>query len=409
LVALKDFKTAYSLAESIGYPTTVGIHALFSICDILIVTGKPLSALTHAQEAHRYAEHMGDIYLQAWSFSLQGRCHTLLANYWHAQLLLQKASHILATLGQQQSRLQLAILNWRGEIHLLKSEYLQSRKLQVAIASSSRPTSYSAILANLNMAFIDIATGAESKNICQSLDMAQSNLKAVYGYQGTHLCLTADLAAAELWLRDGTLGTANARFGKCFSSSQDSELSLLCLERLGDLSTGMNDIQTTLGWTGILLGLALKCKDKLQTMQAFRCLGQIFSAEGDNKTALSLFSVALDGFSFMDVHRWRADCMDRIGDTHNNCGAVMKAVELWKAARPLFERSSQMKDITRIDAKLAEVDSAVLVKYEEQLQHLSELHVPVRAPEEAYTTDKEEEEEEEEELAQGSDPEDKGR
>ncbi|KAJ7247843.1 hypothetical protein C8J57DRAFT_1234126 [Mycena rebaudengoi] len=131
----------------------------------------------------------------------------------------------------------------------------------------------------------------------------------------------------------------------------------------------------------------------------------LWVAEGDNKTALSLFSVVLDGFSFMDVHRWRADCMDRIGDTHNNCGAVMKAVELWKAARPLFERSSQMKDITRIDAKLAEVDSAVLVEYEEQIQHLSELHLPVRAPEEAYTTNKEEEEEE---LAQGSDPEDKG-
>jgi hypothetical protein len=49
----------------------------------------------------------------------------------------------------------------------------------------------------------------------------------------------------------------------------------------------------------------------------------------------------------------------------------MKAVGLWKAARPLFERSSQMKDIIKLDAKLAEVDSTVLVEYEEKLQHLS--------------------------------------
>ncbi|KAJ7265591.1 hypothetical protein C8J57DRAFT_1229822 [Mycena rebaudengoi] len=168
----------------------------------------------------------------------------------------------------------------------------------------------------------------------------------------------------------------------------------------------MNDILTTLRYTGIFLGLALKCKDKHQTMQAFRCLSQISSVQGDNETALSLFNVALDGFTFMDIHRWRADCMVRMGDILSNHGEAMKAVELWKAARPLFKRSSQTKDILMIDRKLAEVDSAVLAGYEEQLQRLSVLHVPVSALEEAYIT---EEEEEEDKSAQGSDVGDKGK
>jgi hypothetical protein len=137
-------------------------------------------------------------------------------------------------------------------------------------------------------------------------------------------------------------------------------------------------------------------------MQAFRCLGQIFSAKGDDETALSLFNVALDGFTFMDVHHWRADCMVQIAGIMNNCGEVMKA------ARPLFERSSQMKDITKIDAKLAEVDSAVLVEYEEQLQRLSELHVTGSAPEEKYIVE-DEKEEEEDKLAEENDFGDKGR
>ncbi|KAJ7288594.1 hypothetical protein C8J57DRAFT_1642638 [Mycena rebaudengoi] len=222
--ALEYYQRAYSLAESIGYPTIVGIQALASIGDILIVSGKPLT-----------------------------------------------------------------------------------------IASSCQPTSYMAILANLNIALIDITVAADSKIIRQNIDKAQSYLK---------------------------------------------------------------------------------CKDKHQTMQAFRCLGQIFSVQGDNETALSLFNVALDGFTLMDVHHWRADCMARIADILNNRGEAMKAVELWKAARPLFERSSQMKDILMIDGKLAEVDSAVVVEYEEELQQLSELHVPVSALEE-------EEEAEEDELAQG--------
>ncbi|KAJ7226242.1 hypothetical protein C8J57DRAFT_1252836 [Mycena rebaudengoi] len=142
-------------------------------------------------------------------------------------------------------------------------------------------------------------------------------------------------------------------------------------------------------------------------MQAFRCLGQIFSAEGDDdETALSPFHVALDGFTFMDVHRWRADCMVRIADILNSHGEVMKAVGLWKSARPLFKRSSQMKDVTKLDEKLAEVDSAVLVEYEEKPQHLSELHVPGSTPDEKYVI--EDEEEEENKPAQTSDFRDKG-
>jgi hypothetical protein len=147
-------------------------------------------------------------------------------------------------------------------------------------------------------------------------------------------------------------------------------------EQLGDLSAGTNSISTTLRWGGVFLSLALKFKDKCQVMQAFRCLGQILSAHGDDETALCLFNVALDGFTFMDVHRWRADCMVRIGDIWNSRGEVVQAVGLWKAARPLFERSSQMKDIIKLDAKLAEVNSAVLAESEEELQHLSDLCVP---------------------------------
>jgi tetratricopeptide (TPR) repeat protein len=333
-----------------------------------------------------------------------------LANYWHAQHLLQKSRHILATLGQQQSVLELDMLNLQAEIHLVKSEYLEACKLQVTIASSCQPTSYRAILANLNITFIDINTGADSKIIRQNLTMTQSHLKALYGSYGRHTSLIADYVAAELCLRDGTLGTVNALFEQCFALSLDitTELAFQCLERLGDLSTGMNDIQATLRWTGIFLGLALKCKAKCQTIQAFRCLGQIFSAKGDDETALNLFNVALDGFTFMDVHRWRADCMVRIADILQARGEVIKAVALWKTARPLFERSSQMKDVIKVDTKIAEVDSAIRAKYEEQLQHLSELHVPVSALEEAYITE-EEEEEEENKLAQGSDIWDKGR
>jgi tetratricopeptide (TPR) repeat protein len=404
--ALKYCQKAYSLAESIGYPTIVGYYALKAICYILIVNGKPLSALPYAKEVYRYVEHIGDIYGQAWSLYLQARCHIQLANYWQAQGLLQKSRDMLAACGLQQSAVDLGIVNHQAEIHFVKSEYLESRKLHVTIASSCQPSSYSAILANLNTALIDTVTGADSKLIHQNLHACQFRLTALYGFQSRHMCLIADFIAAGLCLRDGALETANAMFEKCVASSLDisTELALLCLERLGDLSTGMNGISTTLRWGGVFLSLTLRCKDKYRTMQAFRCLGQILSAEGDNETALSVFNVALDGFTFMDIHHWRADCMVRIAEILNHHREVMKAVELWKAARPLFERSSQMKEMIKIDKRLAEVDSVVLVEYEEQLQRLSEVHVSVKALEETCIED-----DEEEKLAEGSDFGDNGR
>ncbi|KAJ7252166.1 hypothetical protein C8J57DRAFT_1718391 [Mycena rebaudengoi] len=405
--ALKYFQKALALAESIGYPTTVGQQALSYISGILIITGKPLSALTHAKEAYQYAEHLGDIYSQARSLYFQARCHLTLANYPHDQLLLQKTGDMLTACGQQQSVLYLLILDHQAEIHFMKSEYLESRKLSVAIASSYQPTSYNAILANLNIATIDITTGADSQLIRQNIDLCRFHSKLLYGQEARHICLTADFVAADLSLRDGVLGTVNAVFEHCFTSSLDitTELAFLCLEKLGDLSANMDDISTTLKWAGLLLSLAWKCGDKRQTMQAFRCLGQIFSAEGDSETALNLFNVALDGFTFMDVHHWRADCMVRIADILNGRGKVMEAVELWKAARPLFERSTQIKDITKIDAKLAEIDSAVLLEYEKHLQRPSEMNVPVDAPEDICIV----EDEEEDKLTQGNDFRGKGR
>ncbi|KAJ7264302.1 hypothetical protein C8J57DRAFT_1230770 [Mycena rebaudengoi] len=352
--ALKCCQRAYFLAKSIGYPTLVGYQALRNICHILLVTGKPLGALTHAKEVYQYAEHMGDLYGQAWD--------------------------MLAACGQPQSALDLLIRNHQAEIHLLKSDYLESRRLQVAIVSNCQPTSYASILANLNIAIIDIATGADSKIVHQNLDNCGFNLRALYGYSVKFISLVADLVAAELCLRDGAPGAANPMFEQCFSLSleMNTELALQCAEKLGDLSTHMNSIQATLRWAGIFLGLALRCKEKLQTMQAFRCLGQIFSAE---------------------------DCMVGIANILNNRGEVISAVELWRAARPLFKKSSQRKDIIKIDAKLAEINSGVLAEYEAQLHLFSELHVPGSAPEEPNIS----EDEEKAKLAEGSNFGNKGR
>ncbi|KAJ7288979.1 hypothetical protein C8J57DRAFT_1215056 [Mycena rebaudengoi] len=95
----------------------------------------------------------------------------------------------------------------------------------------------------------------------------------------------------------------------------------------------MNNTQNKLRWAGIFLSLGLTSKDQLATMKALCCLRQISVAEADDETALSLFTVALDGFTFMDVHHWRADCMVQIASIYHKRGEPVKPVELWKTAQ----------------------------------------------------------------------------
>jgi hypothetical protein len=174
--------------------------------------------------------------------------------------------------------------------------------------------------------------------------------RTLYGFLKAALDVATDHRLAELCLRNGDLGTANVIFTRSFAWSQKCDMvtATASLERLADLSTGMNNIQTTIGWAGIFLVLALRSKDRLATMKAFHCLGQIFVVQGEDETALSLFTIALDGFAFMDVHRWKADCIARIADIWKSGGEVLRAVGLWKAARPLFERSSQANMLFRV-------------------------------------------------------------
>jgi hypothetical protein len=86
---------------------------------------------------------------------------------------------------------------------------------------------------------------------------------------------------------------------------------------------------------------------------------------------------ALDGFTLMDIHRDRADCMVRIAAIFEQRGAIRKTVDLLQSARPLYERSSQEKELIKIDEKLRNME-AVLEDRDEPLQRPAQLNVPVR-------------------------------
>ncbi|KAJ6538786.1 hypothetical protein DFH09DRAFT_1323459 [Mycena vulgaris] len=194
-----------------------------------------------------------------------------------------------------------------------RREYAESREIYAAMARDISPehSPYEYAIALLNIATLDIAMGA-----------------------------SADVIHLEL--REGHTGAAKSMLERCARDfyGRSDEGSIFCSERLADLANGMDSIYTT---------------TKLAIHKALRCFGDLFLAQGDSETAGSLCEVALQGFEAMDVHRWQGDCLLRLGDIFKHHGDEDKAVELWKAARPKFERSSQTKDMARVDVRLQAV------------------------------------------------------
>jgi hypothetical protein len=94
----------------------------------------------------------------------------------------------------------------------------------------------------------------------------------------------------------------------------------------------------------------------------------VLAQQGENEEALSILSVALEGFTQMDVHQSRAECMRTMGDVYVRRGDICLARKMWAAARPLFERSEQKKGVTGIDARLQTLNVAQKLEEPSQVE-----------------------------------------
>ncbi|KAJ7323257.1 hypothetical protein DFH08DRAFT_887776, partial [Mycena albidolilacea] len=186
---------------------------------------------------------------------------------------------------------------------------------------------------------------------------------------------SCDAILADLHLRENNLFAAKSLFEQSLKVAlRAPEIKSFCLERLGNASH-WGPVNSSLEWTTVFLVDSLKFKVKLGVYKALQFFGDIFLSLKDEHTATSLFTIALEGFTYMDVHRSRAECMQKLGDLFQRNGTFLKAVELWTTARPLFERALQVKQIENIDEKLVCIGD-VQCQYKESLAHLETDNVP---------------------------------
>ncbi|KAJ7440871.1 hypothetical protein FB451DRAFT_1442779 [Mycena latifolia] len=354
-VALKYLHKALDLAKSHGDIRQEAL-VLNRLGQIKWSIGDYAAAQKYAQASHRLAELAGDLYSQARALRNSASCYLSCGDIKNAVILCQRARKLLELCGTTTGSAYITLLQSLAEAQLLKSEYAEAHNIYTELARDAVQDSFNYAWALLNIAQLEIIIGASKQYVLSNLDKAMVLLNAPrYGYY--------NVASAKIYSQRGRILAAKGIFQTGFKSTwgNDAQAALSCMESLANIKNWPeSDFRGASGWAFVYLGYAKKLGDRIALHRALQFLGDVFQAEGDSVTSTALFTVALDTFTHMDIHRSRAECMLRLGDLAQGQGDMSKAIQLWKSAKPLFQRSSQAKQVTQIDERLATLTSNVL-------------------------------------------------
>jgi tetratricopeptide (TPR) repeat protein len=369
----KICEAVISLALSTGNTKrhSQGLHILARVEWDL---GDYSAAQVYAKEAQRLAIISADLYREAHALRMEAICCDRSGNYTKAMSLCAKARDLLGLCGMSSGNLDHGIMTTQANIHQLKSEYVEAHSIHTRILEeTSIQDPYNYGITVLNVAEIDVIVGAPKDDVQRNCDRARKMLDTVGNVEGVTMC---DVILSDLHLREGNSLAAKTILARCFKVTLEySEMQTFCLERLGDTSR-WGSLHGMWSCTTVFLVHSLKRKEKLGIYKALQFLGDLFLSQEDKHTAISLFTVALEGFTEMDVHRSRAECMLRFGDISMRHSDLLKAVEFWERARPLFEHSSQAKQVQHINERLAGISEDMLEQHQNNLARLAELTAP---------------------------------
>ncbi|KAJ7807766.1 hypothetical protein B0H14DRAFT_2609397 [Mycena olivaceomarginata] len=334
--------------------TSQQCHALQGIARLKYRAGDYSAGQVVAAEAQRLARLSADSFEEAAALWIGAGCSTYLGDFHHAIAQSQRGREILGICGLAGGILDHNITMSEVEIHVLKSEYTQARKIysQIVETSSADEDIQQYGFALLNLAHIDVNIGGDVEDIYQKLNKA----KAIFSTWPREIVQCGTIQAV-LELRQEKFDLAKAKFQESLHAAwgKYNDVESLCLERLADIGAWPTS-KSQMNWPVIYLGYASKSKEKLALYKAFLFLGDVFIVNRDECTATNLYTIALDGFTYMDVHCSRAQCMLRLGDLAESQTYTSEAIKLWKTARPLFEQSLQAKEVAKIDARLLTVE-----------------------------------------------------
>ncbi|KAJ7835259.1 hypothetical protein B0H14DRAFT_3707120 [Mycena olivaceomarginata] len=309
-----------------------------------------------AKEAYRIGRALGNVRGELTGIQVQAQCHLALGNFKQSLELLDEGKQLIVRVGIQGGQMETGLMSIEAIVYHDKTEYSDARRIQEAILhrTSAVLSPVGNAYALLNIAILDIVTGASTDVVSRKLNGAMTTFRNVHDPRGISFC---DCVRADLQLREGDVTEANVQYIRSFlfaARDRDNDLAKYCLEKLANPLEPVHANTEAERWAVVFLAFALRprVRSPLTVHQAMRCLGDVLVRQGADKSALNILDLALEGFTRMGVHQSRAECMRTIGDVHVQRGNLSKAREMWEAARPLFECSEQKKEVARIDKRL---------------------------------------------------------
>jgi tetratricopeptide (TPR) repeat protein len=367
-------QNAFSLAVSAENPAGQS-DALFLLAAIKCQLGQYFACQKYAYESQRIAKVSADLRREARGLQVEAISWCELGNYKHVVSLCKRIEYLLTLSGMPDGELGHVSLALRAQVHILKSEYVQAYDIYTRILHQlpidKLPHGHAFILSQI--ARIDVATGTPMQDVQKKIDTAKAIFNKI---RDNSALVTCDTTITDLYIREGNIVAAEKLLLNHLKLQWGNynEHVTICLEKLGNGSY-WSTIQWSSTWTTVFLVHVLKLKQQAQIYKALQFLGHVFLTSDDLDTAISLFTVALDGFTKMDIHCSRAECMLQLGEISLKQGDPLKTIEFLNSARPLFEISSQGRSVASVDLKL-QIAQKASRKHEINLDLISGLSLP---------------------------------
>ncbi|KAJ7926037.1 hypothetical protein B0H13DRAFT_2565702 [Mycena leptocephala] len=342
---VKKAERFFSLALSAASQDRAKVRPLGNLGLMEWGRGNYSRALQLAQETYKIARASGNLGAELVGIRVQALCYSAQGDFRRCMKCLEEGKGLIFRAGLQGGQMENMLMTIEADLYQLKTEYSNGRRIQEAMLCSTSAVLSSIPQASvrLNIAFLDIVTGASIDVVSRNLDAATTVFGTAQYQRGLCYC---DYCHAELLFREGDATWARVEYIRIFAAARDNDkvLACYCLARLADPSNPVHEDMECERWAIVFLAYALRpqARSRLMVHQALRRLGDVLVGQGADDAALSVLTVALEGFTQMDVHQSRAECMRTIGDVY--VGAeTWQGREMWDAAQPLFERSEQKK------------------------------------------------------------------
>lgn len=260
----------------------------------------------------------GNLYDQIKALARQGSTYLELGHdFYRAHIVTNNALMLLDALGMASGQnMHVHLLSNQAEIYLQKTEYHEARRANqvivgdfdlTALDQASPADNWSLILALLTIADIDIAT-SNVDHCGYNIEARLHILRSAPILRPDYRSCICDVILGNLYLdpqKQHNYDLAQSIFERCLTSGRklDIEFIFRSCEGLIKISLAKVDIKSALRYSIVYLAEGRRAHAWLATHRSLRYLGDVLLSYGDKETAELLFNVALEGFTFSDIHK----------------------------------------------------------------------------------------------------------